>query len=344
MPSDQDVRRARSTPSRLPISGSIFRSTPACDAGTCVIPQFHSSVVVAVHRHAAGCQGEPRLRATPAPPAARRTAAAPTPSASWCQEAMPYAVTTTGEWRSINCLLNKDPEQRNEQRDHHQQISLERRPPCSCAMRCRQAQSSPRQYVEPASASQPIAIHPLMSKHRRADCQNHRHRADHQRRVAHRRQSRAHKTGSETAAARQEMTPLPAHAHSLRFSPGRCVTSSGSSTTIANRNRYKHHVREAHLRQRNLAEEKAAAPKATSQRARREPCGASLLFETHTSTLAHPKDDGRAIAAPISLQLLTLKCSTRRGNYSPAPSACLSCNRTPLQIPADSQSHPFARK
>ena len=37
------------TPRMLPTSGSIFNSTPACDAGTCVIPQFHNSVVAAVH-------------------------------------------------------------------------------------------------------------------------------------------------------------------------------------------------------------------------------------------------------------------------------------------------------
>jgi hypothetical protein len=84
----------------------MFNSTPACEAGTWVIPQFHSNVVVAVHNTPLAASASQAFTETPATggiPYRTGTHAisisVPIPN--------PYAVTTTGEWRSINSLLIK---------------------------------------------------------------------------------------------------------------------------------------------------------------------------------------------------------------------------------------------
>ncbi len=130
-----------STPSRLPISGSIFNSTPACEAGTCVIPQFHNNVVVAVHN-------------TPLPASASH-AFNDTPVTG----GIPYRTGTHTISISVpirqpirrhhhmrvplhQFLVDQNPAQRNQQRNHHQQIPRQRRP--TLRMRARTQRNQPR--------------------------------------------------------------------------------------------------------------------------------------------------------------------------------------------------------
>jgi hypothetical protein len=52
----------RKTPRREPMRGSMLRRTPACEAGTWVMPQFQRRVVVAVQRRPLAARASQALR------------------------------------------------------------------------------------------------------------------------------------------------------------------------------------------------------------------------------------------------------------------------------------------
>ena len=152
---DPASRAARSTPSTEPISGSIFSSTPACDAGTCVMPQFHSSVVVAVHSTPLAASASHAFsrdmmhRRQPveqrhAQAAASRSRSVHTPSPRW-RCAAPSAACSAGPRTSAI-----------DQREHHQQVAGQGRTgsPAACALAAAQRDQR-RAHVEPASATSP---------------------------------------------------------------------------------------------------------------------------------------------------------------------------------------------
>src|SRR5579884_4238455 len=94
------------TPSMEPIAGSIFRKTPARDAGTREMPQFHKNIALVLQSRPLASNASQAWALTPC------TGGRPLHSSTHSDNISvplnkPYAVTCNGECVRIKCLFNR---------------------------------------------------------------------------------------------------------------------------------------------------------------------------------------------------------------------------------------------
>ena len=257
------------------MSGSMLSRTPAWEAGTWVMPQFHSRVVEAVQKQAAGGEGEPGLERD----VMDRRQAVDERNAD-AEHRVPAGDAVGGDDDGgvalHEMLVEQDPAERDDQREDDEEIAGEggAGSPEVRGGGMTRAESDERGADGGGDEGEPAGrVHALVGEERGGDGEQDGHGADHQRGVRDGGEREPGELDEELErdseeGAEKEGAPLAAVEAGLVGEEQREQGERGKEEAV------EHHGADAHLDEGDLAEEEAAAPERTGEGAGCEAEGA----------------------------------------------------------------------